>query len=292
MVTIIGIGILGTRQTVHRMDHIPLHNLGESRLLVDLTEGSLSTNLKGSSKSMSQEGPNDLDRLFRALSSDTRRRILRLLAQGQRYPYELSKTLGLTPRGVFKHLEALQEAGLVDRQPGEGDLGPDRIYYRLNARFGLSTTILPDAFVVRLIRRSSSGVILPQGFIIPEARQDVAAVRLLLNELGKVNKRLADLDDERMRFASVRGQIIKQIESIMSKSCWSEESCQEVRALLDPIRQTATTIDEDQPDVWASTVKQALTLFERLFASIDTQISPEEESNTTEGDDVIVLDPE
>ncbi|MFW9958683.1 MAG: ArsR/SmtB family transcription factor [Candidatus Odinarchaeota archaeon] len=220
---------------------------------------------------MSEEGPSDLDKLFRALSSDTRRRILQLLAQGERYPYELSKTLGLTPPGVFKHLEALQEAGLVERELVESDLGPDRVYYRLNARFGLSTTILPNAFVVRLIRRSSGGIVVPQGFIIPEARQDVAAIRRLLNELGRVNKRLADLDEERMRFASVRGEIINQIESIMSMCSWDEKSCQEVRALLDPIKQSATTIDDDQPDVWASTVKEALKLFERLFATSESE---------------------
>jgi predicted transcriptional regulator len=240
---------------------------------------------------MSQEGPSELDKLFKALASDTRRRILRLLAQGERYPYELSKTLKLTPRGVFKHLEALQEAGLVEREPGESDLGPDRVYYRLNARFGLSTTILPDAFVVRLIRRSASGVLVPQGFIIPEARQDVAAVRRLLNELGKVNRRLTELDEERMRFASVRGQIIKQIESIMQQCSWDEESCQEVRKLLDPIKQTATTIEEEQPEIWASAVKEAIQLFEKFF---DSQISAteEEEDESNDEDDELVISPE
>jgi predicted transcriptional regulator len=240
---------------------------------------------------MSTEGPNDLDKLFRALSSDTRRRILQLLAQGERYPYQLSKTLGLTPPGVFKHLEILQDAGLVERQPGESDQGPDRVYYRLNARFGLSTTILPNAFVVRLTRSSSGGIIIPRGFIIPEARQDVAAVRRLLTELGRVNKRLADLDEERMRFASVRGQIINQIELIMSKCSWDEKSCQEVRFLLDPIKQSATSIDDDQPDVWASTVKRTLKLFEKLFASHEALISAAENSEESEEDeDEFVLD--
>jgi predicted transcriptional regulator len=237
-----------------------------------------------------EKEPSDLDKLFRALSSDTRRRILQLLAQGERYPYELSKTLGLTPPGVFKHLEALQEAGLVERQPGESDLGPDRVYYRLNARFGLSTTILPNAFVVRLISRSSGGIIIPQAFIIPEARHDVAAIRHLLTQLGKVNKRLADLDDERMRFASARGQIINQIESIMSKNSWDEESCQEVRALLDPIKQSATTVDDDQPDVWESTVKQALKLFERLFESHESLMSSDDDSESSDEEDEFILD--
>jgi predicted transcriptional regulator len=218
---------------------------------------------------MSQEEPSDLDRVFKALGNETRRRILRLLAQGERYPYELSKVLGLTPRGVFKHLEALQDAGLVERQHGESELGPDRVYYRLNVRFGLSTTILPDAFVVRLTTHERTGrrLIVPQGFIIPEARPDVTAVKKLLRELGKVNKRLEALDDERMRFASLRSQIIRQIETIMDQCNWNDESCRKVRSLIDPIRQKVDDSIEERDDAWANTVQEALKLFESLFSS-------------------------
>ncbi|MFW9962910.1 MAG: ArsR/SmtB family transcription factor [Candidatus Sifarchaeia archaeon] len=218
---------------------------------------------------MTEEGPSDLDKVFKALGNETRRRILRLLAQGERYPYQLSKVLGLTPRGVFKHLEALQDAGLVEREHGESEVGPDRVYYRLNVRFGLSTTILPDAFVVRLTSHGRTGrhLIIPQGFVVPEARPDVAVVRKLLRELGKVNKRLENLDEERMRFASIRGQIIRQIEAIMELAQWDDEICQKVRSLIDPIRQQ---VDDDsikeREDAWASTVKEALKLFESMFS--------------------------
>ena len=231
------------------------------------------------------QGPSDLDKVFKALGNETRRRILRLLAQGERYPYELSKVLGLTPRGVFKHLEALQEAGLVERQHGESEVGPDRVYYRLNVRFGLSTTILPDAFVVRLRSHGRSGrrLIVPQGFIIPEARPDVAAVRKLLRELGKVNRKLESLDDERMRFASFRSQIIRQIDAIMEHADWDEESCQRVRSLIDPIRQQVDESVEEREDAWASTVKEALRLFEEMLTG---------RPPTSEDDEEIVLDPE
>ncbi len=217
---------------------------------------------------MSQEGPGNLDKVFKALGSVTRRRILQLLAQGARYPYELSKTLGLTQRGVFKHLESLQEAGLVERFHGESELGPDRVYYRLNSKFGgLSTTILPDVFTVRLTRRERSGrILVPKGFIIPEARSDVTTVKRLLRELGKVNKRLLEIDEERMRFASLRGQIIRKIEEIMDQSEWDEESCQKVRTLIDPIRHQADS-QEDSHDIWAETVQQTIRLFESLFST-------------------------
>jgi predicted transcriptional regulator len=219
---------------------------------------------------MSQESPDDLDRVFKALGNETRRRILQLLAQGERYPYELSKVLGLTPRGVFKHLEALQEAGLVERQHGESEVGPDRVYYRLNVRFGLSTTILPGSFAVRLTSHVRPGrrFIVPQGFIIPEARPDVTAVKNLLRELGKVNKQLDNLDLERMRFASLRSQIIRQIEIIMKHAKWDEESCQKVRSLIDPIRQKVDDSSEERDDAWTSTVQEALKLFESLFSGV------------------------
>jgi len=234
---------------------------------------------------MSQEGPGDLDRVFKALGNETRRRILRLLAQRAHYPYELSSMLGLTPRGVFKHLDSLQKAGLVEREHGESELGPDRVYYRLNIRFGLSTTILPDAFTVRVTRHGQTGrIIIPRGFVIPEARPDVAAVRSLLRELGKVNRRLTAIDQERMRFTSLRGQIIRQIETIMDQAQWDEESCQKVRSLLDPIRQQ---MDESvETDTWTSTVQEALRLFERMFS-----VQPQRREKTSEDDDEeIVVD--
>jgi len=236
------------------------------------------------------QGPSDLDKVFKALGNETRRRILRLLAQGERYPYELSKVLGLTPRGVFKHLEALQEAGLVERQHGESEVGPDRVYYRLNVRFGLSTTILPDAFVVRLRSHGRTGrhLIVPQGFIIPEARPDVAAVKKLLRELGKVNRKLESLDDERMRFASLRSQIIHQIEAIMEHAEWDEESCQKVRSLIDPIRQQVDETVEAREDAWASTVQEALKLFEEMLTGRPPATRKKSES---EDDEEIVLDP-
>ncbi|TFH09842.1 MAG: ArsR family transcriptional regulator, partial [Candidatus Thorarchaeota archaeon] len=240
---------------------------------------------------MSQEGPGDLDKVFKALGSVTRRRILQLLAQGARYPYELSKTLGLTQRGVFKHLEALQEAGLIERYHGESELGPDRVYYRLNARFGLSTTILPDVFTVRVTRREGTGhILVPKGFIIPEARPDVTAVRTLLRELGKVNKRLLDIDEERMRFASLRGKIIRKIEEIMDQAKWDEKSCERVSALIDPIRQQGQNPDQDAHDIWSETVKQTIRLFENLFQSHETRIVAEKIEDEVEEDEEFLIE--
>jgi len=67
---------------------------------------------------------------FRALASETRVAILRALAERQMTLTELAERLGISKPGVMKHLELLQEAGLVLRDT------PERkwIYYRLTTK--------------------------------------------------------------------------------------------------------------------------------------------------------------
>jgi len=239
---------------------------------------------------MSQDKPDELDKVFKALGNVTRRRILQLLAQEERYPYELAKAFDITQRAVFKHLEVLQDAGLIERYHGESDLGPDRVYYRLNTRFGLSTSIQPHTYFVRITRRgSTSSIIIPKGFVIPDARPDVTAIRRLLNELGKVNRRLLEIDEERMRFASIRGQIIKRIEDIMNQCDWDDKSCEEVRQLIDPVKQQTLESTEDTHNLWTETVKKTLRLFESLFQLEEESKIDEEE---TEDNEEFVIEPE
>jgi hypothetical protein len=158
----------------------------------------------------------------------------------------------------------------------------------LNARFGLSTTILPDVFTIRFTRREGS-LLVPKGFIIPEARPDVTAVKKLLRELGKVNKRLEDIDEERLRFASLRGKIINKIEEIMENANWDEASCQKVRSLINPLRHQIDP-KEDVHEIWAETMKETIRLFESLFQSHASSTSIEEE--TVSDEEEFVIEPE
>lgn len=58
-----------------------------------------------------------VDALFSALSSTTRREILADLSRsGPATPSELGSRHGVTRQAVSKHLDVLEEAGLVDRR--------------------------------------------------------------------------------------------------------------------------------------------------------------------------------
>ena len=70
-----------------------------------------------------------LDRVGRALSDRTRRRILLRLADGPAYPAELADELGVSRPGMSNHLSCLRDCGLVVAEP-EGR----RVAYRLADR--------------------------------------------------------------------------------------------------------------------------------------------------------------
>ncbi|HEX6755882.1 MAG TPA: metalloregulator ArsR/SmtB family transcription factor [Mycobacteriales bacterium] len=57
--------------------------------------------------------------VFEALADPTRRRLLELLATGERSAGELAGQFGISRPGVSRHLRVLREAGLV-RTRGEG----------------------------------------------------------------------------------------------------------------------------------------------------------------------------
>ncbi len=66
----------------------------------------------------SSRGSGSLDRVFRALSSEPRREILRLVATDRRTVTELSERFDMSLAAVSKHVRVLEEANLItqDRQ--------------------------------------------------------------------------------------------------------------------------------------------------------------------------------
>ncbi|NWF96952.1 MAG: helix-turn-helix domain-containing protein [Candidatus Thorarchaeota archaeon] len=218
-------------------------------------------------KPTTQSESHDLDKVFKALGHVTRRRILQLLAQTPRYAYELSKLLNLNRRVVLKHLESLQEAGLIDTQVGGSDVGPERTYYRLSVSFGLSTTILPNAFVVGLTSASAKAPVLYIPSPLPEEhRSELREVRVLLTDLHQIGLRIQDLEDERMRLAAVRGQLMQRLEGLMAECSLDSESCRRIREIVDPEKRSA--VPEDGSRARSSDdIRDVLSIFQEGSAS-------------------------
>src|SRR2546428_807522 len=128
---------------------------------------------------------------FRALASETRIAILRALHEHPMTLTDLANRLNISKPGVMKHLDLLQEAGLVLRDPperkwilyrlttkGERILDPNRTRIALALGFSLVATVVGAAAAVTLAT-SSQGGLFPPGTAITQNALAVVPVALL-----------------------------------------------------------------------------------------------------------------
>ncbi|WP_226987109.1 ArsR/SmtB family transcription factor [Candidatus Nitrososphaera evergladensis] len=91
----------------------------------------------------------DSDIILDILGNETRRKILATLSQEPMYFNQLAKELDIGQQAVLRHLQALEESGLVETYTEKSKLGaPDRKYYRLNNSFILTISLSEDDFTV------------------------------------------------------------------------------------------------------------------------------------------------
>ena len=91
----------------------------------------------------------DSDLLLDIIGNDTRRKILALLSQEPMYFNQLAKEIGVGQQAILRHIQALQNSGLIETYTEKSDLGaPNRKYYRLNSSFSLTISISKDVFSI------------------------------------------------------------------------------------------------------------------------------------------------
>ena len=91
----------------------------------------------------------DSDMILDILGNDTRRKILSILSHEPMYFNQLSREIGIGQQAVLRHLQSLEEGGLIETYAEKSGLGaPDRKYYRLNNSFILTISLSEDDFTV------------------------------------------------------------------------------------------------------------------------------------------------
>ena len=91
----------------------------------------------------------DIDLILNILGNDTRRKILTALSDEPMYFNQLAKEIGIGQQAILRHLQALQDIGLIETYGEKSDFGaPDRKYYRLNDSFILTISLSEDDFTI------------------------------------------------------------------------------------------------------------------------------------------------
>lgn len=133
------------------------------------------------------------EELFKALASDTRLKIINLLAEREMNINELRQALGIAPPSVSKHIQILEQAGLVTSEYMSGEQGTqkrcrlryDRLIFSLEAvrapdrhseetemPIGMYTFAHPSITCGLAGREKSIGFFdEPQSFLLPERSQ-------------------------------------------------------------------------------------------------------------------------
>ena len=91
----------------------------------------------------------DSEIILNILGNDTRRKILSVLSEEPMYFNQLAKEIGVGQQAILRHLQSLEDSGLIETYAEKSGLGaPDRKYYRLNDSFILTVSLSEDDFTV------------------------------------------------------------------------------------------------------------------------------------------------
>lgn len=167
---------------------------------------------------MTEQVEMDPDAILDILGNDTRRRILTVLSEEPMYFNQLAKEIGIGQQAVIRHLQTLEESGLIEAYAEKSKFGaPDRKYYRLNDSFMLTISLSGDDFTVtkqKIVesRHKESKKYYKSFDSMPQ--QDGEALSELQNNLEEVEQEISDLESRLNDLYALRQMILNRLHKI------------------------------------------------------------------------------
>ena len=169
---------------------------------------------------------NEVNELFYLLENPTRRRILELLSRERHYPLQLSKEMSVTQQAVVKHLNILEEHGLVNSDIEPSNRGPSRRVYHSTRNISLRIDVSPSTFKEQAHSSSEEDKILelPEHRHMREAinssrKMDLSQRANLLDRVSKdIGKSLKDTEKERNSLIHLTNLVNQELYKITIES--------------------------------------------------------------------------
>lgn len=161
----------------------------------------------------------DSGAILNILGNDTRRRILTALADEPMYFNQLAKEIGIGQQAVLRHLQALEDSGLIETYGEKSQFGaPNRKYYKLSSAFSLTVSISEDDFLVshRMIEDSPLSKESKKRYKKLELASDEtgSAVSLLQDSLSQVDEEISNLESQLSGLRAHRQSILQRLHEI------------------------------------------------------------------------------
>lgn len=167
------------------------------------------------------------EELLSILGNKTRREIIRKLSKGSDYALRIANELGLGQQLVSKHLDIIQNAGLVDVCREKSPVGASRKMYTLNKYYSLRIDFAPSLYNQGLIPfekpmkdikefEELERIILRLEEVSQKTRKE-EGIEPLGRLVSRIDEMLNELEWKRAGLLYIRNQVMEETSRSMDK---------------------------------------------------------------------------
>ena len=181
-----------------------------------------------------EEDDTGIDSVLVTVENPVRRKIIKQLSKAPSYQLRISKELGFSQQLVAKHLDAMEDTGVVSSQMEASPHGPKRKEYLLNRSISLTIDFAPNLFRARVVEfdplpeldlPSSSGDVFRMLAEVMQRPDENRKLRPLASLIKEIDKKLTNIEDERSVLLHIRNLAMKEVSRAVgggSTSGWGE----------------------------------------------------------------------
>jgi ArsR family transcriptional regulator len=171
---------------------------------------------------LAEQAQLDVDLILNILGNDTRRKILATLSDEPMYFNQLAKEIGIGQQAILRHLQALEDIGLIETYAEKSEFGaPDRKYYRLNDSFILTVSLSEDDFTITKQKITESRQKDSKKYyksLDSMPNQTGKAISLLQKNLADIEKEISTLESHLNDLYALKQRVLSMLHRIGSTS--------------------------------------------------------------------------
>ncbi len=167
----------------------------------------------------------DLDSILMILENPTRRDIIKRLSEEPNYPLQLAKDLGLGQQLVAKHLQIMEDAGIVNSSIETSPRGPKRRIYVLKKSLSITLDFATNLFKAKIISFDTkpkmektskvSASLIDRMDETLEHREEHERIRSFTEIITEIDEKLQTLENQRSTLLYIRNQAMKEAACII-----------------------------------------------------------------------------
>src|ERR671915_853752 len=195
----------------------------------------------------------DFGLILYIIGNNTRRKILAALAREPMYFNQLAKEIGIGQQAILRHVNALEDIGLIESYAEKSNLGaPNRKYYRLNSSFSLTISISQDSFSIEnhkieQYRHKESDKFYREYDLLTQGDDGETLKRLQAN-MANIDKEITNLDSRLNDLRALKQLIVYRLHKIAKDNFEEEFERKILHTIVDDapksISELANTLNE------------------------------------------------